>query len=208
MMKNIKLILLGIIISNSVISQTKKIVHLSHSGSNESFLAANYNDNIGGPVFEFYNYTLDSIVKVNDSTIVEISINEDGKSVKFDTLKYNGDLFIIDSTILIENQKFINYSSGFFTKKQSVDTVDSFFNRKEDLNRSFCFVNANYVRDIKKAKKIGFEKEYKLKKQKNGLLLLFKNKPKLILTLLLLFFALIIKGYSNFNKSHLKMNQI
>ena len=150
-MKNLTLTIFLLTLVFTAFSQTKKIAHLSHSGSNESFIAANYIDNLGNPPDM---WRVDSIIKINDSTIVEVSYNWNRPGPRYDTLKYEGEFYQIDSTIYLENSKRVQYKSGVFTGNKIVDTI----NYKQQ--NSYCAPGfGKYPVNYKHVNLKGFEKE-------------------------------------------------
>lgn len=107
-------IILIVLIGNKAIGQTKIIAHKSHSGKMINFKAKNYPDNFGLPPS-----SIDSIIKISETKIVEISHypfrSRDTMKIEFSTYLFGYPKIPIDS--IRKNYPYIKYI-GFDKKKK------------------------------------------------------------------------------------------
>lgn len=139
-------------------AQTKKIAHKSHSGSENSFIAANYMDNLGDPPI-FY---VDSILKITDTTALQFcSRYRGGGYTKTDTIKYYKDFFETDSVKLISDTIAVKFSSGHLTKQKKTDTIISNKNNLKHVILREETYNPYVKKNYKNVEFVGFEDSVK-----------------------------------------------
>jgi hypothetical protein len=183
-MKKIQITILALGISVSGIGQTKKIAHKSHNGSEASFLASNYMDNLGDPPM----FHVDSITKITDTTALQYCSRWRGGRITKDTIKYREDFYEMDSIKKVNDTMALKFSTGFLNKKQKTDTV---IHEKNNLNHHIMrgdVVNPYRLQHYPSVKFIGFKDSVikeevipakkRIKKRKKKQLLPLINMPK------------------------------
>lgn len=147
------LIILATLFSIGAYSQTKKIAHKSHSGSDANFIAANYLDNLGDPPMMF----VDKIVKINDTTALQYCSRFRGTYSRKDTIKYYDDFYETDSVKIIDDTIAIKFSSGYLKKNKKTDTIISDKNKLHHVLLREETYNPYVKKDYKNVEFVGFK---------------------------------------------------
>jgi hypothetical protein len=152
-MKKIQITILALGVSILGIGQTKKIAHKSHSGSEASFLASNYMDNLGNPPM----YHVDSILKINDTSALQFCSRWRGGHVQKDTVKYIKDFFEVDSVKPLSDTVALKFSTGYIN---NIKTVDTLVHKKNNLNHVIMRgeeYNPYVMKNYDRVKFVGFK---------------------------------------------------
>lgn len=153
-----KLIIVFTLLSvTTAYSQTKRIAHKSHSGSDANFAIENYLDNLGDPPMLF----IDKIEKLTDTTALQYCSRFRGSYARKDTIKYYEDFFETDSVKVLNDTKAVKFSSGFLKNIKKTDTIIS---DKKHLNHVVLrgeTYNPYVIQNYKNVDFVGFKETLK-----------------------------------------------